>query len=284
MEFSDFVVKFQQRFFRRFVLVKQILALPQVFLPLFLVKGQLVLERRIPGLEQHGVGDLDGIRDFLGFLSDMAFLGQRRQPFKLLLLQQADAVKITLNHLFLLVRLADFVIVGRDASDVIKHLPTFIGGHFRQACNVALQHDVVAVGTGIRRTEQAVEHLLRAVFTVEFVGGHRIVGGCQSDASRHADFLLVKGQATTAIAHHRVGKDERDGTLSGRLGVLPAVEDQIRRVLGTDYPVRFWPEDELNRITAVRFPRPVRPGDGRKTTVQGDGHFALERFEIEHFK
>ena len=266
------------------MLVKQILTLREVFLSLFLVKGQLVLERRIAGLKQHGVRDVNGIRDFLGFLSDMTFLGQRGQAFELLLFQQTDAVEITLYHLFLLVCLANFVIVGRNASDVIEHLAAFVGGHFRQARNIALQHDVVAVGPGICRTEQAVEHLLRAVFAVEFVGGHGIVRRCQANASRHSDFLLIEGQSTTAVTHHRIRKDKRDGAFPSGLGVLSAVEDQIRRVLGANHPVRFRPEDELNRITAVRFPRPVWSCNGRETTVQGDGHFALERFEIEHFK
>ena len=93
------------------MLVEQVLALREVFLSLIGMERQLVFQRRIARLKQHGVGDLDGVRDFLCFLSDMTLLGQRGQPLKLFFFEQADAVKITLNHLFLLVRFANFVIV-----------------------------------------------------------------------------------------------------------------------------------------------------------------------------
>ena len=175
LQFGDLVVKFQQRFLRGLVLVEQILALREVFLSLVGMERQLVFQCRIARLKQHGIGDLDGIRDFLCFLSDMTLLGQRGQPLKLFFLEQADTVKITLNHFFLLVGFADFVIVRRDACDVVEHLSAFVGRHFRKARHVTLQHDVVAVRACIGRTKQAMEHLLRAVLAVELVGGDRVV-------------------------------------------------------------------------------------------------------------
>ena len=51
LEFGDFVVKFQQRFFRGFVLVEQVLALREVFLSLIGMERQLVFQRRIAGLK-----------------------------------------------------------------------------------------------------------------------------------------------------------------------------------------------------------------------------------------
>ena len=90
--------------------------------------------------------------------------------------EQTDAVKVVLHHLFLLVGLADFIVVGGDTRNVVQHLAAFVCRHFREARNVALKHDVVAIRTSIGRPEKTVENLLRAVFAVEFVSGYWVIG------------------------------------------------------------------------------------------------------------
>ncbi len=93
----------------------------------------------------------------------------------MLLFEQPDAVEVILNHVLLFVGFANFIIVGRHACDVVKHLSTFIGRHLGQTRNIALKHDVVAIRSSVRSPQQAVKHLLRAVFTVELVGRDRVV-------------------------------------------------------------------------------------------------------------
>ena len=79
----------------------------------------------------------------------MAFLGKRRKTFELFFFKQPDSVEVVFHHLFLLVGFSNLIIVRRHARHVVKHLPTFIGRHFRKARYVALEDDVIAVRPGV---------------------------------------------------------------------------------------------------------------------------------------
>ena len=106
--------------------------------------------------------------------------------------------------------------------------PLDLGLRAGEARHVALEDDVVTVRAGICGAEQAMKHLLCTVFSIEFVGGHRVVRGRQSDASGHPNLFFVKGQSPSTVAHHRVGENKRYGTISGRFRIFSTVENQIR--------------------------------------------------------
>ena len=175
LNLGDLVVQFDQGFLGRFMLVQKRLTLSEVLLSLIDVKGQFVLQGRISRLEQHGVGHLYRIGDFLCFLSDVSLFGERGQSLQLFLFEQPDAIEVVLDHVLLFVGFSNFIVVRGDPGHVVKHFASFVGRHLREARHVALKHDVVAVRTGVGRTQQAMEHLLRAFLAVEFVGGHRVV-------------------------------------------------------------------------------------------------------------
>ena len=126
-------------------------------------------------MKKHSVGHLNRIADLFGLLRNMTFFRKSGEAFKLLFFEQADAVKVIFNHLFLLVGFADFIVVRGDASDVVQYLAAFVCCHLCEAGHVALEHDVVAVRTCVCCAKKSVEHLLRAVFSVQFVGCNRVV-------------------------------------------------------------------------------------------------------------
>ena len=210
------------------MLVQQTHASIKVFLSLVDVESQLVFQRHVTRLEQHGVGGLDGVAHLFRLLRNVAFFGQSREPFQLFFFEQTNAVKIVLNHILLLASLSYFIVVGGNAGYVVEHFSSLVRRHFGEARHVTLKDDVVTVRTGIGGAEQAMKHLLRTVFSIEFVGGHRVVRGRQSDASGHPNLFFVKGQSPSTVAHHGVGENKRDGTVSGRFRVFPTVENQIR--------------------------------------------------------
>ena len=183
LKFSDFVVQFKQGFLRCLVLVEERLAFIEVVLPLVDVEGQFVFERGIASLKQHRIGQCNAVGNVLGFLRHVTLLGQRGQPFQLLFLEHPDAFEITLDLFLLLGGLADFIVVGGDASNVVQHFAALVGRHLGQTGHVTLKDDVVAVWTSVGCTQQAMEDFLTALLAVEFVGGHWIVGRRQPNAS-----------------------------------------------------------------------------------------------------
>ena len=76
LNFSNFVVEFQEGLLRSLVVIQQVLAFVKVLLALLNVELQLVLHRGVARLEEHGVGHLDGVADLLGLLSDMPLFGE----------------------------------------------------------------------------------------------------------------------------------------------------------------------------------------------------------------
>ena len=76
---------------------------------------------------------------------------------------------------FLLVCLANLIVVGGHASNIIEDFSSFVCSHFCQTGNIALKDNIVTVWPCICCAEEAMEDFLTAQFTVQFVGGHGVV-------------------------------------------------------------------------------------------------------------
>ena len=75
LNFSDFVIQYENLFLASLVFIKKRLALSEVLLALLDVESQFILQGGIAGLQEHGVRNVNGVAYLLGFLSDMAFFG-----------------------------------------------------------------------------------------------------------------------------------------------------------------------------------------------------------------
>ena len=105
--------------------------------------------------------------------------------------EKSDAFKVFLCLLSLSISTFDFIVIGCDTSDVIKHFASFSGGHGRQKSDVALKDDVVAIATCSGLGKNSPEFSTGGRTLVQIVSRDRIILSIQLDRSSESNLVSI---------------------------------------------------------------------------------------------
>ena len=149
---ADLIVKGKQTFVAFFDFLNQLSSLRFNTNSLVNLVLALCLLACIFGLGREKSSDLQCFNQIGDFERQILFFSQVFEACFLFVFEQTNAFNIAFNHCSLLLCLSDFIVVGGYTSNAIEHLPALFSSHLSKSSYVALQHNIVAVGTGIRRT------------------------------------------------------------------------------------------------------------------------------------